>query len=683
MHQVLTPEALVYDLPAASEPQISPDGQWVVYTLTQSDRLTRRTTSQLWRRAADGSDARQLTWSGERTYGARWSPDGRHLAFISDRVAGRGLFVMPTDGGEAREIARHPESIEQLAWSPDGQWLSYIAPVEAPPDAGHGSHTAASAADSSATGEPSAPTGATAAPAAHQPTTVRVTNRLDYKLDGHGYLGERRRQVFLVELRGGHPRALTTASFDHAWPTWSPDGRWIAVQRATSLGLGSQLALIRINHTALLANEPDAPIAAETRLIGPADGDLPLWSWSPRGDRLLLAMDDDRSSQTDLILYTLATDQLQRVTTDLDCLPHGGYPGPIPAQPVWLDERQVLMSALHHGRSGLYLVDSQTGTLERTHLWPARHIGLSLDASQRWLVQAQTSLTTTGELVITDRTSGATRLITSHSQALLGAAGIGCEHLTIQRAGLSIDAWLLTPPNFEPTRRYPLLLDIHGGPHNLYGENFLPLAHCLASHGFLVVYANPRGSGSYGRQFARAVLHDWGGEDYLDLMAIVDSLVARPSVDAKRLGIYGFSYGGYMTAWAIGQTNRFRAAVCGAPVFDLESFYGTSDVGASFGEHEFGAPPWECPDWYAAHSPSTFAHRAQTPTLIVHGEADERCPIGQGEQMFVALKRAGCEVVFARYPGASHGFSGGGPPEQRVDYLTRTLAWFTHYLQDS
>jgi dipeptidyl aminopeptidase/acylaminoacyl peptidase len=194
------------------------------------------------------------------------------------------------------------------------------------------------------------------------------------------------------------------------------------------------------------------------------------------------------------------------------------------------------------------------------------------------------------------------------------------------------------------------------------------------------VYANPRGSGSYGHSFAQQVIEGWGGEDYRDLMAVVDTLLERPYVDRERLGIYGSSYGGYMTAWTIGQTERFRAAVSSAPVFDLESFYGTSDVGHIFGEREFGSAPHAGQAWYAAHSPSTFAHQARTPTLILHGEADERCPIGQGEQMFVALVKAGCEVEFVRYPGGSHGFSGNGPAEHRLDVLERILAWFRHYL---
>jgi dipeptidyl aminopeptidase/acylaminoacyl peptidase len=252
----------------------------------------------------------------------------------------------------------------------------------------------------------------------------------------------------------------------------------------------------------------------------------------------------------------------------------------------------------------------------------------------------------------------------------------------VTRGDLTIDAWLLFPANFDPDKRYPLILDVHGGPHGYYGFGFNAVQQCLSTNDVLVLYSNPRGSTSYGRDFAERVLRDWGGEDYLDLQAVVDSVIDRPYVDPQRLGIYGYSYGGYMTAWTIGQTNRFSAAVCGAPCFDLESMYGTSDIGHVFGDVQWGSEPHQDPAWYAAHSPSYFAHKARTPTLIIHGEADHRCPIGQGEQMFVALKKAGCEVEFARYPDGSHQFLNSSYPEHRADALGRILGWFKQHLGD-
>jgi dipeptidyl aminopeptidase/acylaminoacyl peptidase len=202
----------------------------------------------------------------------------------------------------------------------------------------------------------------------------------------------------------------------------------------------------------------------------------------------------------------------------------------------------------------------------------------------------------------------------------------------------------------------------------------------LVSNGFLVVFANPRGSSSYGRRFTQQVVGDWGGEDFQDLMAVVDEVLTRPYADPERTGIFGYSYGGFMTSWTIGHTDRFKAAVCGAPVFDLESQYGTSDIGHVWGALQWEGKPHESRDWYTAHSPATFAHRATTPTLILHAEGDIRCPIGQGEQMYATLKAAGCETEFVRYPGGSHLFLWGGEPTYVEDFFRRTLDWFRCHL---
>lgn len=223
-------------------------------------------------------------------------------------------------------------------------------------------------------------------------------------------------------------------------------------------------------------------------------------------------------------------------------------------------------------------------------------------------------------------------------------------------------------------------MEVHGGPHGHHGYGFHSVVELLATNGYLVLTVNPRGSATYGRAFADAVVADWGGQDWLDLLAAVDLVAAREYVDPERLGICGYSYGGYMTSWAIGQTDRFKAACCGAPCFNLVSDYGTSDMGLYWDPIEFGVTPWDDPDWFRAHSPSTFADRATTPTLISHGEADNRCAIGQGEEMFAALLRAGCETEFVRYPGASHAFTHTGKVGQREDFLARWLDWFRRHL---
>jgi dipeptidyl aminopeptidase/acylaminoacyl peptidase len=645
MTRPLSPDTLIYDLAMAGDPQVAPDGSRVLYTLSTTDPDTKKTTSHLWVCAIDGTAPRRLTWSGERNGSARWSPDGRQIAFVSDRVTKSGLFVLPVEGGgEAREVTRHGQPIGDPAWSPDGARVAYTVLYD-----------------------PANPTDEE--PPESAAPRVRVTRRIDYKQDNRGYLNDARTQVFVVDVATGARRQVTTARFDHNYPQWSPDGRWLSSRISYRNGFYSQLALVDL-------------VSGETRRVGPETGVVGLWAWSPQGDRIIFAGDTAHTFQLDFFLYDVAADTVRRLTDDLPSLPDAGFPTILPpAQPVWLDDRRAFFHAVHAGASQLALIDSVTGRVEVVQDWTALHTFLSVDAARRHVVQAYAGLDAVGEIVVFDPASAQTRVITQYNAPLLREhPPARWEQLTVPRGALQIEAWLLLPPDFDPSRRYPLVLDVHGGPHGYYGFGFNVIQQCLATNDFVVVYANPRGSGSYGRHFAQQVVRDWGGEDFDDLMAVVDAVVQRPYVDPARLGIYGYSYGGYMTAWTIGRTDRFQAAVCGAPCFDLESMYGTSDIGHVFCALEYGGAPHEERAWYAAHSPSTFAHQVRTPTLIIHGEADERCPIGQGEQMFVALLKAGCEVEFARYPGGSHLFLRAGPAEHRADVLARILAWFKSHL---
>jgi dipeptidyl aminopeptidase/acylaminoacyl peptidase len=646
MRQPLTPERLVYQTVSAGDPQVSPDGRQVVYTLGRADREADRGTSQLWLADVDGGQPRQLTWSGDRNREPRWSPDGRYIAFVSDRVQDNsGLFVLPMQAaGEAREITRHRQSIGHLDWSPDGASLAYTTafdpdnPDEQPPPE-------------------------------HRAPRVRVTRRLDYKQDNRGWLNDTRTQVFTVDVASGQRRMLTREPHDVSYPQWSPNGRWLAARVSMDNGIYSRLALI------------DTGTGA-TRRVGPESGSVAVWSWSPGGDRIVFAGDTEPTAGVDFFLYSLDDDEIRRLTSDLPCAPDAGFPTVLgPSQPVWLNDSEVLVHAVRGGESGLYRFNVESADLRLEHAARSVDVGFSVDRSRRYVAQAHSSFDNFGEIALYDREANERRLITQNNARLLETAPpAGWEGFQIERNGTTIDAWLLKPPDFDPDKQYPVVLDVHGGPHGFHGFAFNPMQQTLASHGFLVVFSNPRGSGSYGREFAQMVRCDWGGEDYLDLMAVLDAVLERPYADRDRTGIWGYSYGGYMTAWAIGHTQRFKAAVCGAPCFDLESMYGTSDISHAWGPLQWGGKPHEASEAFAAQSPSTFAHRARTPTLIVHGEADERCPIGQGEQMFVALKQAGCEVEFARYPGGAHAMLRVGPPSHRADFLERLLGWFTDHL---
>jgi dipeptidyl aminopeptidase/acylaminoacyl peptidase len=646
----LTPDVLVYDFKAAGDPQLSADGEKVLYTLGRVERGKLRGTSQIWLSDRDGGEARQLTWNGERNGGGRWSPDGTQIAFVSDRSGGKGkekgsaLCILGLAGGEAREITRHRNGIGDLAWSPDGKSIAYTTAFDPEnPD------------------EEEWP--------ADKAVKVRVTRRIDYKQDNRGYLHDTRSQVFVVDVASGERRKITGEAVDYNFPQWSPDGKTIAAQRPNHNGMQSQLALIEV-------------ASGKTTLIGPEEGVVGVWSWSPSGDQIVFSGDTKQTYQTDFFVYTVASGEVKRLTDDLAVLPVAGMPTIVgPAQPVWLDEEQVLVHAMRAGASGLYAFNLQTAGIEPVTTWRAMNGQLSTDRSGRYAAVAYSSWNAQGEIAIADTQTGESRIITHVNDAVLTEhPPAEPERFTIKRGKYEIEAWLLKPYGFDPSKRYPLILDVHGGPNGFYGWGFNANQQAFAAAGFVVAFSNPRGSSSYGRDFTQQVIGDWGNEDFQDLMAVVDEAQKQPYVDAERTGIYGYSYGGYMTSWTIGQTDRFKAAVCGAPCFDLESFYGTSDIGHVFGRNQFGSKPHEGEAWYKAHSPSTFAHRATTPTLIVHGEEDHRCPIGQGEQMFIALLDAGVETEFARYPGGSHLFLRGGPPAHREDFFTRTIGWFKGHL---
>ncbi len=646
----MTPDTFVYDLTPASDPQVAPDGTRILYAVATTDRESGKGTTDLWLCGIDGGGAQRLTQGGRRNGGGRWSPDGETIAFVSDRPvpdnpgAKSGIWLLPLGGGEARPLTAHRHPIGDLAWSPDGATLAYTALFD--PD------------DPEEEGRPEG-----------APPPVRVTRRLDYKQDNRGYLGDARLQVRLVDVASGQRRMLTRDAVDHNAPQWSPDGKTLAARVPNRNGMCSQLALL------------DVATGAVT-MVGAEDGVVGVWSWSPGGDRILLAGDTTQSWQTDLFVYEVATGETRRLTDDLPFLPESGFPTISgPSQPFWLDDRRALLHAIRAGASGLWEVDAETGAAEAVYGEQATHAGLSVDRAGRYVVQGRASMGETGEVFVFDREAGEGRVVTrQHASLLESTPPAEWERFDVRRGDLTVEAWLLKPPGFDPAKRYPVVLDVHGGPNGQYGYSLAPTQQILATNGFLVVYSNPRGSASYGRHFTQQVIHDWGGEDYLDLMAVLDAVLERPYADRERTGIYGYSYGGYMTAWAIGQDDRFKAAVCGAPCFDLESMYGTSDIGHIFGDLQWGGPAHENPDWFAAHSPSFYAHRTTTPTLIVHGEADDRCPIGQGEQMFVALKKAGCEVEFARYPGGSHLMLRGGPPAHRHDFYARVCAWFQDHL---
>ena len=643
----ISPDRAVYDLPSLAWPRISPDGKRIAYVRNQANRETGKPEGHIWLVDADGSGRRRLTYTGTRNGDPVWSPDGSKLAFTSLRDGDKPfcIAVLGFDGGEPQIVSRHAVPISGLAWSPDGSHIAYAATVD-----------------------PENPEETPRDPKA--PAAVRVVKRIDYKQDGIGFVNDVRNQIFTVDVASGERRQLTSAANDHLGPAWSPDGAKLVVTLPRLNGMASQLGIIDV-------------ASGELSVFGENDGGAHLAAWSPDGASILYAGNDHDTPHEELLLLDVASGSIRKLTDDLEFLPDGGYQSGGPAgPPVWTDASTVLVHGLLKGGSGLWSLDVPSGSLAPLAWWPEIHAGFSVSADGTTIAQVATSLSGSTGITSIDATSGTQSILFNELDAFVAETPFApWERLTVDRAGFPIEAWLLKPPGFDETQAYPVILDVHGGPHNAYGYGINPLAEVLATHGYLVLLPNPRGSGTYGRAFAEAVIGDWGNEDWGDLEAMLELVLARPYADADRTGILGYSYGGYMVAWVLGHTDRFTTAICGAPVFDGESFFGTADIGHEF-YREMGLLPWDHADnRLRDRSPSDHIHNATTPTLVVHGEADDRCPIGQGEQLFISLLKLGVETEFARYPGGSHLFINSGEPAHRVDYNARCLAWFDRFLR--
>jgi dipeptidyl aminopeptidase/acylaminoacyl peptidase len=516
---------------------------------------------------------------------------------------------------------------------------------------------------------------------------LRAARRLDYKRDGAGYLDGRRPHLFVVEVpsppaaegEGGGSvepaRQLTQGAWSVEGFDWAPDGGALAVTGDAD----PEADLRRESHLHLVGLDGSRhTLVASMNISEPA--------WSPGGDLVaFLAPNGTESGLHQRVwVVPVAGGDPRCLTLDLDRACDGDLLSDMrsghAARLLWSEAGdRIFFQAGGAGIVELSSVDLDGGV--RTEL-PSRRRGIySFDISAGRVAVCAADPTNPGDVVLLEKGPGAERRLTDANPWLRDRAlAVPEHHEFVGEDGLPVEGWLLKPPDFDGSRSYPLVLEVHGGPHAQYGWTFFHEFQVLAGMGLLVLFVNPRGSDGYGESFKRAVVRDWGGADYRDMMSALDQLVERTGfVDESRLGVAGGSYGGYMANWMIGQSDRFAAAVAMRSISNLISDYAQHDI-VPWAAEELGPPPWETLDELWRRSPIRYVDRMHTPLLLLHSEVDLRCPISQAEELFGALRLLRREVEMVRFPGESHDLSRSGRPDRRVERLNRIAGWFERHL---
>ncbi len=644
----------IFGLETASDVQISPDGRQVVYVRGSYDIMTDKPRANLWIVDTDGTNHRPLRSDANNHRSPRWSPDGSRIVFISDAEGKPQLFVRWMDTGQTALLTNLSESPADLTWSPDGKLLAFtqFVPGDKP----------------SLAKPPEKPEGANWAP------PVTVIDDVVYRVDGQGYLKSGYSQVFLVSAEGGAPRQLTRGAFNHRGGlAFTPDGKrlLLSANRRDDWQLNPADSDIHAIDLDTLA------MTQLTRRDGPDVSPLV----APNGKTIAyLGFDDRRLGHQITRLYIMNADgsnaRAVSQTFEFDI-----------EDPVWAENGLSLYfvyddagirrisNISHDGKSRE--IARQVGSADIGR--PYTGGGFSVARNGR-VAFVRNSTASPGDVAVTDARGKGVRTLTTLNADLLGHKTLGkVERLTWQSSAdqREIEGWLVTPPQFDASRQYPLILEIHGGPFTAYGPNFSVEIQRYAAAGYMVLYANPRGSTSYGEDFANLIHHAYPGNDYDDLMSGVDAVLARGNVDPQQLFVTGGSGGGVLTAWIVGKTDRFRAAVVAKPVINWTSFVLTADMYNFFYRYWFSAPPWEAQDEYWRRSPLSLVGNVKTPTMLLTGEADFRTPIGEAEQFYQALKLRDVPTLMVRLPQASHGMT--GRPSQFIAKIDNILAWFERY----
>jgi dipeptidyl aminopeptidase/acylaminoacyl peptidase len=632
------------EMESAGSPAISPDGKNIIFTRTWVDRPNDRSNSSLWITDFEGKRVRELTSGNWQDSSPAWSPDGRKIAFISDRDGTSQIQVLWLDTREVAQLTHVDNPPQSLAWSPDGKSLAFtmfiadekpVLKVELPPR----------------------PKGAKWADPAI------IIDRLSWRSDGRGPLPKGYSQIFVIDAElGGTPRQVTSGDYSHGDPEWSADG-----QRIFFSGIRKPDAEYQENDSEVyVVDLKTLEIKALTDRKGPDYGPVV----SPDGKWIAYTGYDDKdytSHLSDMYLMDTAGGSKRTLCGHLP-----NSPGDI----FWAEDGSgVYYLMAEKGESNFYFV-SVDGKIRKVTSGVQYIAGLSVSRTGRAAAVVSTFYQPGAIATFTLLKPAEIKTIVDVNTDLLDGIKLGeVEELWYKSSdGWDIQGWLIKPAEFDPAKKYPLLLWIHGGPWAMYNVAFNWEWQNFAAKGYAVLYTNPRGSTGYGQDFVNGIQHSYPGKDFDDLMAGVDTALAKGFIDKDNLFVCGGSGGGVLTAWIVGHTDRFRAAVSMRPVINWHSFVGTTDGHMWY--RQFKKYPWEDPLEYAVRSPLHYVANVTTPTMVMTGEADLRTPIGQSEEYYRALKLLKKDTLLVRMPEEYHGWR---RPSHRLLQQLYLMAWFEKY----
>lgn len=662
----ITPEDL-FRFQLVGEVTVHPTRQQVVYQQQQANREENRTDSWLMT-VTPGETPRRFT-AGPSDAQPRFSPNGELLGFLSRRSGTRQVWVMPTDGGEARQVTRVKGGVTDFEWHPDSNSLVYIALV---------GPEGLQSEDDKDSDDPSVKFN----------RDVKVITERFHKLDGTGYFNERRPHIVVQALaEGSEPRQITEGPMRHSGLSVSADGRWALTSTRYGEDYDKNASRHHIYLVDLTGQEKPRALSADPLSAGSA-------VFGPDGHSVYyLASNWYDMGYDNIGLYRTTVDgqPAQRIAAEWDRpfsdVSISDMPAPA-TSPMLFDQdgNHMFLLTSRNGTTELVKVGLQSNQVELITTRDQVFYSYDLTHDRRYAALCTSTPLNPGQVLWLDLANGQLETLADPNHDLLSELELSePERFQVHaEGGPEVDAWLMKPVGLKDGEKAPTALEIHGGPMMMYSQSFFFEFQWLAANGYGVVYSNPRGSQGYGKDFCVAIQKEWGNLDYQDIMSALDGAIARASwIDTSRLGVLGGSYGGYMTNWIVGHTDRFKAAITMRSVVDWKTMVGTGDLGWSWIRRADNVWPWDEDDaWYRQQSPITYVENIVTPLLIEHQEGDLRCPLEQGEMLFTAMKFYDkAPVKFIRYPDEFHGMSRNGKPWHRIYRLNTFTDWFGQYLK--